>query len=217
MPPRAMYPDQDYTAAVYPPQHLSGTDFLDVAGDSILTRPPSTGKVSPLTLDLPVRGKYTEHFTSLLSISLAADLLRMKESAIPLTTLEFVPTSLIPNSDSAASFKMYVPGVREDSPRLAIGDRMILRIMQPGATPTDIIPHPIAVEAEVQGLDKRAGSVYITCPGLSEMMPEYLVQHTKSAGLRFQVRFLLASDPVCFMQDAVSEALSHLPLLRAIS
>lgn len=206
MPPRTMYPDQDYTAAVYPPQHLSGTDFLDAAGDSILTRPPSTGKVWPLTLDLPPRGTYTEHFTSLLSMSLAADLRRMQESAIPLTALEFAPAS--PHSSPAASFRMFVPGVREDSPRLAIGDRMILRIMQPGATPTDVIPHPIAVEAEVHGLDKKAGSVYITCPGLSANMPDYLVQHINSGGIRFQVRFLLASDPVCAMQDSVSPAIS---------
>lgn len=189
LPPRAMYPDETYTATVYPPAHVTASHYLDESADSILCHPASTNRVMPLpTGPTPVLpGYYAAHFTALLSMWLDADLKRMKASTIPLVALQFTPSA-------NASYRIVIPGIREDSPKLAIGDRVRLR----GMLPDRQLASNMSTEAEVIGLNKLAGWVYVKGPHLHWI----IANHPPHS--RFRLNFMLSVDPFCAMQDAVS-------------
>ena len=188
LPLRAMYPDETYTATVYPPTHITASHHLDESADSILCHPASTTKVQPLpTGQTPVLpGYYAAHFTALISMWLDADLKRMKDATIPLVTLEFTPAA-------NGSYRISIPGIREDSPKLAIGDRVRLR----GMLPDRQLASNVSAEAEVIGLNKLAGWVYVKGPHLNWIIANQ-PPHSK-----FRVNFMLSVDPFCAMQDAV--------------
>lgn len=192
LPPRRMYPDESYTATVYPTSHVSSTEYLDACGASMLCHPPLKNRVMPLPVgETPLlSGYYTAHFTTLLSMWLDAELQRMKQATIPLVPLTFVPTA---NN----AYKLSIPGIREDAPKLAIGDRLALRWM----IHMHQAPSAVAFEAEVTGLNKLAGWVYVKSPYLEYTMSQ--LQQTMIGEPRFQVRFMLSVDPFCAMQDAV--------------
>lgn len=192
LPDRRMYPDEDYTASVYPSAHVPSTEYLDACGDSLLCHPPSPSRVLPLpTGDAPLpTGYYTAHFTALLSMWLDAEFKRMKAATIPLVPLVFTPAA-------NKAYRIIIPGIREDAPKLAIGDRMVLR----GMIVSHQVPSPIAVEAEVVGLNKLAGWVYVKSPHLD--LAVYQLPRAADGLPRFQVRFMLSVDPFCAMQDAV--------------
>ena len=189
LPLRPMYPDETYTDMVYPPSHIPGTRYLDAGGDSILCHPASKAKVQPLpTGPTPILpGYYAAHFTALLSMWLDAELKRMQTAMIPLVYLRFEPAL-------NGSFRIAIPGIREDSPKLAIGDRVRLRGMIQAAR----LASNTSVEAEVIGLNKLAGWVYVKSPHL-----HWVIENQPPQAL-FRVNFLLSVDPFCAMQDAVS-------------
>lgn len=184
-----MYPNESYTAMVYPPGHIAGSHFLDAGGDSILCHPASKTKVLPLpTGPTPILpGYYAAHFTALISMWLDADLKRMKNATIPLVALQFTPAA-------KGTYSLNIPGVREDSPKLAIGDRLRLR----GMLPDRQLASTMSSEAEVIGVNKLAGWVYVQSPHLSWVIANQPPQ------ARFRVNFMLSVDPFCAMQDAVS-------------
>lgn len=192
-----MYPDETYTSAVYPAAHVSTTDYLDSCCASILAHPASNARVMPLpTGTSPIlQGYYTAHFTALLSMWLDAELKRMKEATIPLVPLIFTPA--INNT-----YRISIPGIREDAPKLAIGDRLLLR----GMLPSHRAASNVALEAEVIGLNKLAGWVYVKSPHLPWIIANQPPDADGQA--RFRVQFLLSVDPYCAMQDAVSQDLT---------
>lgn len=192
LPNRQMYPDESYSATVYPTSHISCTDLLHVSGASLLRYPPFKGRVDPLPVnDKPLMtGYYSAHFTCLLSMSLDAELQRMKDATIPAVLLTFTPTA-------ADSYQISIPGIREDAPKLSIGDRLVLRWMIDSLQ----TPSTSAFEVEVTGMNKSAGLVYVKSPHLEFMMAQ--LRQSPHGELKFQVRFLLSVDPFCAMQDAV--------------
>jgi len=97
------------------------------------------------------------------------------------------------------TFKIVVPGIREDSPKLAIGDRMTFRGL-------DTIAHTAGyylIEAEVVGLDKLKGGIYVKSDAL-HYHHHHLMPMDHRGEKKYQVQFKASTDSVCDMQDAVS-------------
>ena len=95
------------------------------------------------------------------------------------------------------TYRVHIPGVREDSPRLNLGDRLVLR----GLYPDDKMPSDRAAEAEVVGMAKARGWVYIRSPYLRRLDAALPKIGEES---HYQVEFKVSAAPVCAMQDAVS-------------
>ena len=114
---------------------------------------------------------------------------------------------LASNDNTGTTYRLHIPGIREDSPHLMLGDRLILR----GLYPEIKAPASLAVEAEIVGLVKAKGWVYVRAPRLDEinsMLPKVFVKgDTKSLSAMYQVQFKVSASPLCTMQDAVSKSL----------
>lgn len=101
------------------------------------------------------------------------------------------------------TFRVQIPGIREDAPRLMIGDRMFLR----GLYMNQQLPSQAEVEAEVVGVVKAAGWVYIkshlltTLDGsLPKVTPEEAADQPYSM---YQIKMMVSTFATCDMQDAV--------------
>jgi hypothetical protein len=106
-------------------------------------------------------------------------------------------------------YRIQIPGIREDQPRLNNGDHLILR----GLYPAQQAASSTSIEAEVVGLVKVAGWVYIKAPQLAQQdanLPKVeLVTRNgdveeKTLVSMYRVEFKVSASPVCNMQDAVS-------------
>jgi hypothetical protein len=174
---------------------------------------------------------YTTHFTSLLSLHLSALISQASSFTLPIVPLHIhqqpqlqpqnpshhSPTTADPHS---YTYRLQIPGIREDSPKLNTGDRLVLRGLYPDIKRIG----DIAVEAEIVGMVKVAGWVYVRSPhlaGLDSSLPAYQVVVDKGDGKvqaqgekgkkgkvewarMYQVMFQIDSSPICAMQDAVS-------------
>jgi hypothetical protein len=140
---------------------------------------------------------YAEHYTALLLLVLQAQVEEMERALILM-----VPLHLHLAADS--TYRLHIPGIREDSPHLTIGDRLVLR----GLYPDIKAPSSLAVEAEVVGLVKAQGWVYVRSPHLAAMdasLPRVFPKGQKNPpAAMYQIQFMVAAAPLCAMQDAVS-------------
>jgi hypothetical protein len=195
--PRAIpFPLPSYADTVIPSHLHIPRNLLGKGTGSILASAPSTTAL--VSLQLPndryssdAAHYYRTHFSTLLAQELEGQVQAMARAKIHeiAITLDKV---------GADTFKIMVPGIREDSPKLAIGDRMMLR-------PLDTIQHapaPFVVEAEVVGLDKMKGAIYIKSTYLADLH-EGIPQDLKG-NRKYQIEFKISTDTVCDLQDAVS-------------
>lgn len=197
MPPSAQLPPPNYveSCAAYkdaPPLRA----FLSAIAPSLLAMVPPADTLKPLSTVkkgslLPAKLDYIQHFSSLLAQSFQAQVDEYKEAKLWSVSLE-------PEPLGDDLFTISVPGIREDSPKLNLGDRMMLRVLRPDFQ----MAARSANEAEVAGLDKLKGTVYIKSPYLA--LDLRAQQRDDNGKLHHQVDFRCSSDGVCAMQDAVS-------------
>lgn len=102
------------------------------------------------------------------------------------------------------TYRVHIPGIREDQPKLFVGDRMLFR----GLYPDIQAPSNAEVDAEVVGMQKGAGMVFVRSPQLAELhysLPKVSIPGWEGpAPAVYQIRFLASAHAVCVMQDAVS-------------
>lgn len=79
-----------------------------------------------------------------------------------------------------------------------MGDKLEIR----GLYSDQKVPSSAAVEAEVVGLTKAQGWVYLRSPYLAEL--DKCLPRNKNGMAEYQIRFSVSAGPVCVMQDAVS-------------
>lgn len=156
---------------------------------------PPTDTVRPLSSakkgsSLPKSQEYVAHFSALLAQSFSAQVEEYRSAKIYDTILE-------PDLLGDELYAISVPGIREDSPKLAISDKIYLRglltIIKQGS--------PTVSEAEVVGLNKIKGLVYIRSPHIAVDLA--YVSRDQQGQLHYQVEFKCSSDAACAMQDAV--------------
>ena len=94
-------------------------------------------------------------------------------------------------------YVLSIPGIREDTPRMFIGDSVFLQGLDTVRKRINGLP----VEAEVIGILKAKGEVFVMSPMLPSIV--YTVA-TADPRCMFQVSFRATAAPVCAMQDAVS-------------
>ena len=143
--------------------------------------------------------------SALLSLNLKAQATELERSI-----LHSVP--LDPHSDDPSLYVLRIPGIREDSPKLAIDGRMLVR----GLFSVHRMASSEAIEVEVVGSIKAQGLVYVRAPDLAAVdavLPKVKTTgedgHPRLSAL-YQVRFKASAAPVCAMQDAVSGTCSLL-------
>lgn len=172
---------------------------------SILAHAPYEGETNPLDASRAVSEPhyYAAHFTALLSLVLQAQVEEMERALIHMVSLHV-------HDQSGGTYRLHIPGIREDSPHLTIGDRLVLR----GLYSEVRRPGPVAVEAEVIGLVKAKGWVYVRAPhlaGVDASLPKVAFKVEDSARVvegsaaMYQVEFRVSAAPLCIMQDAVSD------------
>lgn len=181
---------------------------------SILSLPayPADLAVPPLE-DNP--DAYLRHWDALLSLELASlqeAAARQKLFRIKLSKHAAAGAAHRPAGPGAPiTWKVSIPGIREDAPRILVGDLLILR----GLYPELHTAARCAIEARVTGYIKRDGTVFVEAPDL-EIQAAVLSQHAPTTSIEWVVEFRASSEPSCIMQNAVglfegsTEMVSHL-------
>ncbi|WWC71188.1 uncharacterized protein I206_105141 [Kwoniella pini CBS 10737] len=208
LPPTLSCPPTDYASDIFPPKLLAEPLPIAQQCPSILSDLPSRASVRPFQSDIASSDPtyYSRHFSELLSLHLSALMKDCQRSRLSCTVIQ--PFLIAGLQDT---YRIYVPGIREDSPRLNIGDRMIIRGLY---QQMQLASHSV-IEAEVVGLEKAKSWVYVRSPhliGLDGEQAELKKDHVQYSenesngsivGIRCQISFLLNVKPVCDMQDAV--------------
>ena len=200
LPAAKPFPSTSYADQIIPSGLDNPRDVLHADSPSILASSPSTTALAPLqTPEDRFSGKvgphYQAHWSTLLAQHLEGQVQAMAgakihEIAIDLDTVD------------GDTLKIIVPGIREDSPKLNIGDRMTLR-------PLDTIsqtPAPFVIEVEVVGLDKMKGGIYVRSEHLAYL--HSTVPMDPKGNRKYQIEFKASTDNVCYLQDAVSTSIS---------
>ena len=196
------FPLASYADMVIPRVLPTIRDVMYCKMGSILASPPPKAALSPLQtpvdrLSLAASEDYSKHFSALLAQQLEGQAQVMLNAKIH----EIAVTLDKVNDDTLL---IIVPGIREDSPKLNIGDRMVLR-------PLDTLnsaPAPFVVEVEVVGLDKLKGGIYVKSKHLANIH-KYVPVDAKG-NRKYQIEFKASTDIVCDQQDAVSSLFSSL-------
>jgi len=184
------------------PRLLAASLPISTVCPSVLATPP-TGRSPPhLDEDKAVSqpAYYAEHFTELLGLHLDAQVKDMHNA-----TIYTLPVGL--DLARPGTYRVHIPGIREDQPKLFAGDRMLFR----GLYPDIRAPSNAEVEAEVVGMQKGLGMVFVRSPHLAEL--HHSLPKVSIAGWNgpppamYQIRFLASAHSVCMMQDAVSPVL----------
>ena len=162
-----------------------------------MSNPPPTLPFANLQPTVPEDpAKYRQYFTELLALELAS----LQEKARS-HVLNHAPLGLEkPRSNIVGQlttttlgvWTLQVPGIREDAPRIFLGDMVLLRkidLHQQAA-------QEYAFEARVIGSLKREGKVYIDSDTL------WATEQALIAGT-YQVEFKVNSQQICLMQNAV--------------
>ncbi|KAI9634723.1 uncharacterized protein MKK02DRAFT_27881 [Dioszegia hungarica] len=146
------FPSVNY-APIIPPS----TPNLESVCPSLLTSPPFDSPCRPLDSDRAAKDfrYYAQHFTHLLSLHLLAQTIEADGAKVYSTQVTLDPLA-------KDTFRLHIPGIREDIPRLTLGDRLHLR----GLYPLLRAPSQLAVEANVVGLVKAQGYVFVRSPAL---------------------------------------------------
>ncbi|KAK1921912.1 P-loop containing nucleoside triphosphate hydrolase protein [Papiliotrema laurentii] len=218
IPPSPPFPPLGYNPSLLSPIVEVGSIPLATIHPSILSLPCPVSHLGPLESTKAVSNPtyYAEHFSVLLSLHLRQQTIEMDQALI-----YNVPLHVSPRSDHI--YRIHIPGIREDTPRLAIGDRLLFR----GLYLDWKAPSLAAVEGEIVGMIKSQGYVFVRSPNLEELDKSLPRLNTPTVRIEtptidagsghsaspergvdarpacFQIRFLVNSSAACVMQDAV--------------
>jgi hypothetical protein len=141
---------------------------------------------------------YLSHFTELLALELAS--LQRKAYSYRLYAADLFlekPRTRVTGQFTTSAlgvWTIHVPGIREDAPRIFLGDVLLLRRIYPESMVAD----ETVFEVRVIGSLKRDGKVYVD----SDILWTLFNSGVNSAGA-YQVEFKVNSQQICLMQDAV--------------
>ncbi|TFK37683.1 P-loop containing nucleoside triphosphate hydrolase protein [Crucibulum laeve] len=191
IPPVNMYPSLRYRQTYLPPQLIDHSNKLDYS--PLLEAPPlATDALShSLTIE-----SYYEHWISILRWEL--DTTSSEREQI---TLWKIGIKVVIWDDS--EFLLFVPGIRENYPRLDIGDLLQMReVFEQQQTGSGR-----AFEGRVMATRKREGFVHFYSPTLRQhiqsIVPHALTQED-NIPLLFNISFLVNARPLCTMASAAA-------------
>lgn len=140
---------------------------------------------------------YMKHFTELLALELSS--LQQKALSYKLNHAQLAlekPRAKVVGqftSTTLGVWTLQVPGIREDAPRIFLGDVVVLRKIDLRQQRAE----PFMFEARVIGSLKRDGKVYIDSDTL------WAADSSVVTGT-YQVEFKVNSQQICLMQNAAS-------------
>ncbi|KAJ9097364.1 hypothetical protein QFC19_006832 [Naganishia cerealis] len=187
------------------PTNLSGREYPHKYSDapSILANPaPSVPPAFNGNIEVPEKPElYLSHFTNLLALELAslqrkAFSYRLYEANLVLERPRTQVVGQFTNS-TLGVWTIHVPGIREDAPRIFLGDVLLLRRIYPETMVAD----ETVFEVRVIGSLKREGKVYVD----SDILWTMLNSGVTSSGT-YQVEFKVNSQQICLMQDAIDKS-----------
>lgn len=196
--PDRPFPPIDFAHHVYSPFTLAAQNPITRIYDSLLSKPACVDAPPPFDGNKAMSNAqyYAQHFSSLLSLQLGSQIDDVEQLLV-----HQIPVWVVPGT--ANTFRVQIPGIREDAPKLMIGDRMFLR----GLYIMEQLPSQAEVEAEVVGVVKAQGWVYIRSPHLLELdksLPRTGPSSTAGRPALYQIRIMVSTASSCDMQDAVS-------------
>ncbi|KAJ7270752.1 P-loop containing nucleoside triphosphate hydrolase protein [Mycena haematopus] len=145
LPPMLPFPTQDYLKRFFPSTIIEASS---AQRSSILSNPPPATAPS-------LTASYHQHWNALLSWEL-------HKLAVEKEQIVLWKTGIKVGEWDGAEFLLFVPGIRESSPRLEIGDLLILReVLEPRK-----VGSGVAFEGRVGALRKREGIIHFFCPAL---------------------------------------------------
>jgi hypothetical protein len=199
LPPLPSQPPADY-AANFLSLPLIRKPFPDItASRSILSMPafPPTTSAPSLEDDADT---YLRHWNALLSLELAS----LQETAghqklfrITISQHHTAASRASTSVQAPTTWKVSIPGIREDSPRIQTGDVLLLR----GLYPELHTASRCAIEARVTGYIKRDGVIFVEAPEL-QLQATFLPK-TAEGLTEWAVEFRASSEAACVMQNAV--------------
>lgn len=176
----------------YPHKYCNAPSIL--ANPAPNSPPTFNGKIK-----VPERPEaYLSHFTDLLALELAS--LQQKAFSYRLYAADLFlekPRTRVTGQFTTSTlgvWTIHVPGIREDAPRIFLGDVLLLRRIYPESMVAD----ETVFEVRVIGSLKRDGKVYVD----SDILWTMFNSGVNSAGV-YQVEFKVNSQQICLMQDAV--------------
>lgn len=199
LPARRPFPALDYAKDYFAPRHFRSLTMLGKVCASFTSLLPHTGPVARLNAEaiLAEPSLYAKHFTSLLSLAFQTQIAEANDSTLYITRLRVHADARTSTNNVMTTFRVQIPGVREDMPKLAIGDKLELR----GLDPVYKLAKSEVVEAEVVGLTKAIGAVYLKSTHLASIDSQ--LPKDRHGEASYQIRFAVSVEPVCAMQDAV--------------
>jgi hypothetical protein len=199
LPYQAPHVRAGYQSGFLPDPLALSSPFLQIEDNSSILSdlPPVPPVDKPSTIVPEDPAKYRQHFTKLLALELAS--LQEKAHSYKLNhaplALEKPRVNVVGQltTTSLGVWTLQVPGIREDVPRIFVGDMVLLRKI-------DLHHQAVqeyAFEARVIGSLKREGKVYVDSDTLWATDSAYV------AGT-YMVEFKVNSQQICLMQNAVS-------------
>ncbi|KAJ9108959.1 hypothetical protein QFC21_000282 [Naganishia friedmannii] len=178
--------------APYPHKHCNAPSIL--VNPAPVQPPTFSG-----TIEVPEKPEaYLSHFTELLALELAS--LQRKAFSYRLYAADLFlekPRTRVTGQFTTSTlgvWTIHVPGIREDAPRIFLGDVLLLRRIYPESMVAD----ETVFEVRVIGSLKRDGKVYVD----SDILWTLFNSGVNSTGA-YQVEFKVNSQQICLMQDAV--------------
>ncbi|KAK7055393.1 P-loop containing nucleoside triphosphate hydrolase protein [Favolaschia claudopus] len=153
LPPMPPFPPQDYLHRFFPSSIISPSS---IQRSSILSNPPPATAPS-------LTASYHQHWNALLSWEL-------HKLAVEKEQIVLWKTGIKVGQWDDAEFLLLVPGIRESSPRLEIGDLLVLREVFEAQK----VGSGIAFEGRVVTLRKREGIIHLFCPALKYHIQAYV-------------------------------------------
>ncbi|KAJ7153558.1 P-loop containing nucleoside triphosphate hydrolase protein [Mycena crocata] len=154
LPPIPSFPSLDYLQRFLP---ITLIDFSTAQRSSILSNPP------PATAPSLTVATYHPHWNALLSWEL-------HKLAVEKEQLVLWKTPVKVGDWELSEFLLCVPGIRENTPRLEIGDILVLREVFEAQK----VGSGIAFEGRVVALRKREGLIHFFCPTLKVHIQTYV-------------------------------------------
>ncbi|CAK5271393.1 unnamed protein product [Mycena citricolor] len=202
LPPIPPFPSVTYIRAFFP---TSVTD--SITSTSSLTPSSILSNAPPATAPALTTGSYHQHWAALLSWEL-------HKLAVEKEQIVLWKVGVKIGAWDQAEFILVVPSIRENSPRLEIGDVILLREILEGQK----IGSGIAFEGRVVALRKREGLIHFFCPGLKLhieccIAPIHPARQIKPGGkiiftpedilpLVFNISFIPTARPAVLMDNA---------------
>ncbi|KAF7307812.1 hypothetical protein MKEN_01141300 [Mycena kentingensis (nom. inval.)] len=153
LPPIPLFPSMDYLQKFFP---ITLIDVSTAQKSSILTSPPPATAPSMTT-------SYHQHWNALLSWEL-------HKLAVDKEQIVLWKTGVKVANWDGDEFRLAVPGIRENTPKLDLGDIIILReVLEPRRAGSGI-----AFEGGVVSARKREGLIHFYCPALKHHIQTYV-------------------------------------------